>query len=236
MILDIKFILNYSSSCFKTWQIDWLLNLYALLWTIGSFWLLIPIVNYFSVNWLAKLLVNYAYLNYYRKHSQNLLPSTERRQIHNKATNSKSNLSVFVNPSSTGWLEPTSSYTTYLEKDSFQYCEMRPVAKLKAPHYVSIVEKAAFSVSPHVLAVWRAQQYHRHKSISEEHTRQVQAFTFIYTHLADALFWLTMSAAVAPGTGFVNTHEANSVSYTCATLDDREQERGEEKASGRNKS
>lgn len=35
-----------------------------------------------------------------------------------------------------------------------------------------------------------------------------------------------MSAAVAPGPGLVNTHEADSVSYTYATLDDRDQERG----------
>lgn len=66
--------------------------------------------------------------------------------------------------------------------------EMRPVANLKARYYVSIVEKAAFSISPHVLAVWRAQPYRMHYSISEGHTRRVHAFTFIYMHLADALF------------------------------------------------
>lgn len=78
-------------------------------------------------------------------------------------------------------------YTAYLEKGTAHNAQRGDQWRIQKPAIMyQSLKRLHFQYLPASLQVWRA---HTHTiRISEEHTCWVHAFTFIYTHLADALF------------------------------------------------
>lgn len=81
-------------------------------------------------------------------------------------------------------------YTAYLEKGTAHNAQRGDRWQIQKPAIMyQSLKRLHFSISPRVLAGLKGTYtYRTHQSISEEHTGWVHAFTFIYTHLADALF------------------------------------------------